>query len=104
MTVLKQKLGQKIKELRKTQQLTQEELAEKIGIGVANISYIENGKTFPSVDTLEKICKTLQFEPFDLFNFTICKKSLDMRKEIVQAIDSNSQLLESIYRIVMAMK
>ena len=43
MSNIKKLLGQRIKELRKSKKITQEELAKKIGIGTSNISYIENG-------------------------------------------------------------
>ena len=43
MSNIKKLLGQRIKELRKSKKITQEKLAEKIGIGTSNISYIENG-------------------------------------------------------------
>ncbi|MBR2430524.1 helix-turn-helix transcriptional regulator [bacterium] len=41
---MKKLLGKRIRELRKARKITQEQLAEKLGIGPANISYIENGK------------------------------------------------------------
>ena len=36
-------LGRKIRELRKSKKMTQEQLAEQVGIGTPNISYFETG-------------------------------------------------------------
>ena len=53
MDNLKKQLGQNIKLIRKAKKLTQEKLAEIVGIGTPNISYIESGKFAPSIDTLQ---------------------------------------------------
>lgn len=64
---IKKLLGKRIKEIRKNKALTQEELAEKIGIESASISNIENGKYYPTSDNLEKIINALNVAPQDLF-------------------------------------
>ena len=46
MTTLKKKLGARIQYLRKQQKLTQETLAENIGMDTPNLSNIECGKRF----------------------------------------------------------
>lgn len=62
MNNIKKRLGRRIQELRKSNKLTQEQLAEKIEIGTSNISYIETGKFYPTPDTLSKIAKALNVE------------------------------------------
>ncbi len=66
---LKKKLGYNIKKYRKIKNITQEKLAELIGVEVISISYIETGRCFPSPDNLEKISKALNVSVSDLFNF-----------------------------------
>jgi len=46
-----------ILEVRKDQNLTQKELAEKSGVKQSNISRIETGSASPTVATLQKIAK-----------------------------------------------
>jgi len=54
------KLGEKIKKMRKMRNLTQEELADKIGVASKHqISLYESGKTIPYADTLQRIAKVL---------------------------------------------
>ena len=75
MTTLKEKLGKRIKEIRKSRNLTQEKLAEMIGLDTPNLSNIERGKRFLSSETLEKIVKSLNLltlkqtiSKFNLYN------------------------------------
>ncbi len=60
-------LKEKLRTERRRAALTQEELAEKAGVGVATIARIEGGKMEePRVSTLRKLAKALGIEPRDL--------------------------------------
>jgi transcriptional regulator with XRE-family HTH domain len=67
--MLQKKLGQRIADLRKTRQLTQAELAKKVGCSVDFISLVERGVNAPSVAGLEKFSRVLKVEVADLFAF-----------------------------------
>lgn len=69
MQTAKELLGMRIREVRKLRGLSQEKLAEKVGVDPKQISRIEGGKSAPSLDTLEAIAKHLQVEMKDLFDF-----------------------------------
>lgn len=69
MQTAKQLLGMRVREVRKLRGLSQEKLAEKVGVDPKQISRIEGGKSAPSLDTLEAIAKHLQVEMKDLFDF-----------------------------------
>lgn len=69
MQTAKELLGTRIREVRKLRGLSQEKLAEKVGVDPKQISRIEGGKSAPSLDTLEAIAKHLQVEMKDLFEF-----------------------------------
>ncbi len=60
-------LGKKIQGLRKSAGLTQEQVAEKIGISRAYMGYIEQGRNSPSLEILEKVAKALRVKMSDLF-------------------------------------
>lgn len=104
MNQLKILLGQKIKEYRKIKGLTQEQLAECIGIGTANISYIENGKFAPSIENFEKIAKALDVEPYELYNFGPTISCAKMREKLFEALENNERLLKQMYNIYLAIK
>ena len=69
MQTAKELLGMRIREVRKLRGLSQERLAEKVGVEPKQISRIEGRKSAPSLDTLEAIAKHLQVEMKDLFDF-----------------------------------
>lgn len=48
--------------MRKEKNMTQEEIAEKVGVTRQLISSIENGNTNPSVSTAKKIASALGFD------------------------------------------
>ena len=54
-----EQIGKLIREKRKEQNLTQEQLAEKTGLSVTHISNIENNHTKLSIEKLIIIAKTL---------------------------------------------
>ena len=59
----------RIKELRARYNLTQEDLAKKIGVRRETILFIEKGKYNPSLKLAHDIAKTLQTTIDDLFIF-----------------------------------
>ena len=69
MTNFKQGLGNNLKLIRKSKEITQEDLAGIIGIHSRQLSKIETGEHFPSCKTLEKICIALDVTPKELFDF-----------------------------------
>jgi transcriptional regulator with XRE-family HTH domain len=61
-------LGQRIKELRQIQNISQTELAEIIGKRQESVNRIEKGKFFPSYDVLLSICKALDVSLGEFFS------------------------------------
>jgi transcriptional regulator with XRE-family HTH domain len=60
-------VAERIKNIRKAKGLSQKEVITTIGMGSAQYSRIENGKTDPSVTTLEKIATALGVTLSELF-------------------------------------
>jgi transcriptional regulator with XRE-family HTH domain len=61
-----QKIGVRIKTLRKKKGMTQQELAFLCNFEKSNMSRIEKGKTNPTILTLQKISKALKVPLEDL--------------------------------------
>ena len=59
----------RLKELRKENKLSQEDLAEALGLSRQSIISIEQGKSIPSLPVAFSICKFFQSSFEDLFNF-----------------------------------
>lgn len=60
MESTKQLLGARIKKFRKARGLSQEQLAELIGVEQKHVSRIEVGSSYPTIDRLERIAQALQ--------------------------------------------
>ena len=52
--------GARVAIARKSRKLTQQSLAEITGVSVVAIAYIETGKRWPRIDTLDKIARALK--------------------------------------------
>lgn len=100
---LKQRLGAKIRFLRKSRKYSQEYFSELIGINPRQIVRIENGENMPSVENLEKIAKIFDITIDELFmsdsfdnNDVLCQKIKDKLTNL-----NNSQL-RTLYLICMS--
>ena len=63
-----EKIGKFIAELRKEKNITQEELADILGVNVKSISRWENGKTMPDLSLLSILSRKLNVEISELLN------------------------------------
>jgi DNA-binding XRE family transcriptional regulator len=61
------KLGQKIRELRKTMEMTQEDLAFKVEVDRSYMGFVERGEKNPTLSTLIRIAKALRIPLSELF-------------------------------------
>ncbi len=62
----KDSFGRKLKQIRKSKNLTQEKLAELAGVNEKHISKIETGVYFPTYSTLSKILNALEMSIEDI--------------------------------------
>ena len=67
---MKKMFGKRLREIRTSKRLTQETVAELIGIKPENYSRIENGLSFPKPENIVKISEILGVEIAELFQFT----------------------------------
>lgn len=103
MAILSKFLGQRIKELRKRNGLTQAALAELIGMETTNLCKLENGGQLPKEENIEKIAKALKVNIKELFDFGHMRSKNFLQKELIQLIkDANRKELELYYKLIMA--
>ena len=60
------KIGEQLRKAREQSLLTQQELAQKAGLGVPTISRIETDKVEPRFSTIRKLAKALDMDPRQL--------------------------------------
>lgn len=59
-------LGKRVQRFRKKTDMSQEDVAHKVGISRAYMGYIEQGRNVPSLEVLQKIAKVLKVKLSDL--------------------------------------
>lgn len=93
--------GKRIKELRERKKLTQEKLAEKVGLDLQTISRIETGYYFTSFENLEKLAEALDVTIADLFNFGHVKPKEELIKEIdTELANSSEKDVQRIHKLI----
>lgn len=103
-------LGKKIKEFRKTNNLTQQELADKLGIARSTLSYYEKGTVEPNIYTLLKLSEIMNCSldylfdindrntTFDYSSYTKKINDESTNKDIQLTIDLLKSLLKKVER------
>ena len=89
MKLDKEIIGQKIKQIRIEKGFSQEKLSEKIDISPRHMCTIENGNSFPSLETFVKIAQVLDIDINDFFNLTPMNND-KLRTEIYELIQTSS--------------
>lgn len=100
MESIKVLFGKRIKELRKERLLTQEQLAELIGIDTRNLIKIENGETFPRANTLDRLIETLEIAPDEILKTEHLKDIRILKNKIIDKLNSDEKLVRMVYKIL----
>lgn len=93
-------IGNNVLNARKIRNLSQEQFAEMIGIEPSALSKIENGKSYPSQQTLENIICALKIKPDVLFK---TEEKIDIEKAYkellvqLEQIKQNEELFTKVY-------
>jgi transcriptional regulator with XRE-family HTH domain len=80
-------IGEKMKLLRLSKNMTIKRLAQKTGLSVGFISNVERDINSPTISSLQKICRALDTDIADFFT-TINNSSMVLRKEERQLMQS----------------
>ncbi len=100
---IKKLFGKRLQEIRKSKKITQEALAELMGIETASLSNIERGKYFPSVENLEKILSILKIDLTELCSYEHLRNRDELRVEINEILDKNPDKIGDFYKIIKAL-
>ena len=104
------RLGEKIREIRKSKNLSQEHVAFSAEISSTFLGQVERGNKKPTIDTLVKISKALDVEIFDLFNFDapqFASGDKELNKNITSIItllkSMDDESIEEILKVIKSM-
>ncbi len=87
-------LGKKIRQLRYKAGLTQEQLAERLGIGPQSVSKWENAVSMPDITALPLIAETFGVSIDDLFDLS----SEQHLNRIENSLDINEEISQDLFR------
>jgi len=97
------KIGKFIAEQRKNKKLTQEQLAEKLGINNRTISRWENGINMPDASLYKKICEVLEISIEELINGEKTNKEnlrQSYEKALITTVDTNNKQERKINKLL----
>lgn len=103
MEDIKKVFGSRIKKLREARGLNQEQLAEMIDFESRHLSRIETGKSFTTIENLEKIAGALNVDINMLFDFRHEQNTNVLLKEINDMLaDADDEKIKLIYKIIVS--
>lgn len=97
------KFGENLYALRKSAKMSQENLAEKVGVSRQSVSKWENGEAYPEMDNIIKICKIFHCKINDLIHDDIQDiDSLDeeIKMKVVKLEKEKQKRLKVISKII----
>lgn len=98
-------IGKRIRKAREAEKLTQEQLAEKVGVGSTHISHIETGNTIPSLKLVLSIINTLGVSADEILCENLVQARHVYEGEIAEAMkDCSEQEIRLIHALVLALK
>ncbi|MBQ9967818.1 MAG: helix-turn-helix transcriptional regulator [Oscillospiraceae bacterium] len=100
------KIGQRIRKIRKARGISQEELAEKIGISTTHMSHIETGNTKLSLPVFVAISEALEVRTDDLLHDSVNadrSRSVDAILDLLENCSTQQiKVMEDILKAVKA--
>jgi transcriptional regulator with XRE-family HTH domain len=107
MAKLEEVVKKRLKAIRENLKLNQSQFADQLGISQAAISQFEDGKRVPSIETLDKIAKSLGMSVVSLLsddNAIDDEKARLMQDLTAQLVTMNNQELQAMNRFVVDWK
>ena len=89
-------LGYRLKAARENRHLTQERLAEMVGIAASYLSEIENKRTVPSFNVLSSLCQTLNVSLDDLIFHTESDQIESFTRLLSQCNDKQLLIIKAV--------
>ena len=98
MTEFLQRLSQMIRDKRKELSISQEKLAEMVGVTTSFVGQVERGESQPSIETLFAFVQCLKLDVTDLFfGIVDSQKSVQEICDIAQRMDDKKRHLLVAY-------
>lgn len=98
-------IGARIRAIRNARKMTQEQLAEAVGVGVTHISHIETGNSIPSLQVVINIINALNCSADELLFMDVQKASPEINGWLTELVaDCSQEERKLISDMVIALK
>ena len=106
MTEFQKQFANKLKEIRISSSLSQEKLAEKLGVATKTVSYWENGHNAVTFNKIPLIAKALNVPVYKLFVFgDILSGDDDEISELINSLTERERLcISKVIKAILALK
>lgn len=91
------KLGERVRRQRQLNQLTQGELAKRVGVSTSFIGHIERGEKKASVETIVALCNAMEITPTVLLQDSLSDAAIQSQVEIGE---ENRLLFSNIMQVL----
>lgn len=89
--------GDAIKKARIKRDLTQKELAEKLGVTITHVSYLENNRRNPSNEFMGKLCNELNVPKEALLWDALIPDDLPLSPDDLKIVFGAKKIVEAFY-------
>ena len=90
-------IGLRIRKYRESNNMSQKELAKKIGVSNSRVSNWEQGINRPDVDFLASICKALNVSPSELLDIRLSNDELnDHERKLIMSYRKHPELQHAV--------
>ena len=97
-------IGQRIRQIRKARGLSQDQLAEQVGISTVHVSHIENANTKLSLPVFIRLTEVLQVSADELLQGAAPARRQQAEEDILRLLEScdlrQLQILQDVLRSV----
>lgn len=99
MSRIQELFGKKLRELRRSRDITQEKLAEMSGLSLQYIGEIERNRRNPSLTSMESLAEALNIPIGDLFNLEEFQRSdKELRETLLRQVrEATPEQLRMLY-------
>ena len=91
------KLGERVRKQRILCQLTQDELAKKMGISCSFVGHIERGEKKASIETIVALCNAMNVSPSVLLQDSLSRQVMESQAAFE---DENRALLDDLVNVL----
>lgn len=85
---IKRDIGRRIKSLRSRAQLTQQQVADRLGMTRQNVLHYEKGLALPSAEDMPRLARALECEVADLYGHHFTRATHDQYQELLEDMHS----------------